>query len=113
MPELAHQGIFQFSRLSLNCYVKTVEKYPPVKPYGFYESTISITACDSQDHGGSHKNFMKIFLEKLSFYGVKLFKDKKNITLDQSLDDFFQQKSNENILIPFLASPKTLIKSSK
>ena len=23
VPELAHRGIFQFSRLSLNCYVKT------------------------------------------------------------------------------------------
>ena len=25
VPELAHQGIFQLSRLSVNCYVKTVK----------------------------------------------------------------------------------------
>ena len=28
VPELAHQGIFQLSRLSVNCYVITVKKYP-------------------------------------------------------------------------------------
>ena len=28
VPELAHQGIFQLSRLSANWYVKTMKKYP-------------------------------------------------------------------------------------
>ena len=28
VPELAHQGIFQLSRLSVNCCVKTMKKYP-------------------------------------------------------------------------------------
>ena len=28
VPELAHPGIFQLSRLSKSCYVKTVKKYP-------------------------------------------------------------------------------------
>ena len=28
VPELAHQGIFQLSRLSVSCYVKTMKKYP-------------------------------------------------------------------------------------
>ena len=27
VPKLAHQGIFQLSRLSVNCYVKTMKKY--------------------------------------------------------------------------------------
>ena len=43
VPELAHQGIFQLSRLSLNNYVKTVKISPLFKPYGFYEITVSAT----------------------------------------------------------------------
>ena len=44
VPDLAHQGIFQLSRLSVNCYVKTVKKIPPsFRPCGFYETTVSTT----------------------------------------------------------------------
>ena len=28
VPELTHQGIFQLSRLSVNCYVKTMKNIP-------------------------------------------------------------------------------------
>ena len=28
VPELAHQGVFQLSRLSINCYVKTTKNVP-------------------------------------------------------------------------------------
>ena len=28
VPELANHGIFQLSRLGVNCYVKTMKKYP-------------------------------------------------------------------------------------
>ena len=36
MPELAQQGIFQLSRLSVNCCVKTVKNTPLFKPLGYH-----------------------------------------------------------------------------
>ena len=37
VPELAHKGILQLSRLSVNCYVKTMKKIIPLfKPYKFF-----------------------------------------------------------------------------
>ena len=41
VPELAHQGVFQLSRLSVNCCVKTEKISPSFKPYRFYENTVS------------------------------------------------------------------------
>ena len=41
VPELAHQGIFQLSRLSVNCCVKNERISPSFKPYRFYENTVS------------------------------------------------------------------------
>ena len=56
--ELAHQGIFQLSRLSVNCYVKTMKKYPLRLNRKNFKKILSVP----QDHCGSHNNFMKVFL---------------------------------------------------
>ena len=42
VPELAHQDIFQLSRLTVNSYLNTVKKISPsFKSYGFYENQIT------------------------------------------------------------------------
>ena len=88
MPELAHQGIFQLSRPSVNCHVKTVEEYPPFLNRKDFMQVPSV----SQDHGGSHKNLMEIFFEKLSLYDVKLFKDKKKYYFGPNFGRLFSTK---------------------
>ena len=56
VPELAHRGIFQLSRLSKNCYVKRVKKYPLHFNLADFMKILSVP----QDHYGSHNNFLKI-----------------------------------------------------
>ena len=66
VPELAHPGILQLSRLSVNCYVKTVKKYPlHFNPTDFLK-ILSVP----QDHCGSHNNFMKFFSKNYTLYGA-------------------------------------------
>ena len=60
VPELAHQGIFQLSRLSVNCYVKKMKKYPLHLNLTDFMKILS----ERQDHCGSQNNFM-IFFEKV------------------------------------------------
>ena len=43
LSELSHQNIFQLSRLSINCFVKTVKHMGFYKPFGFYEKPVSTT----------------------------------------------------------------------
>ena len=43
LSELSHQNIFQLSRLSMNCFVKTVKHMGFYKPFGFYEKPVSTT----------------------------------------------------------------------
>ena len=62
MPELAHPGILQLSRLSVNCYVKTVKTYPLHLKRENFMKILSVP----QDHCGSHNNFSKIY----TLYGV-------------------------------------------
>ena len=49
VPELAHSGIFQLSRLSVNCYIKTVKKYPLYLNRADFMKILSVP----QDHCGS------------------------------------------------------------
>ena len=69
MPELAHQGIFQLSRLSVNCYVKTVKKCSLYLSRTDFLKMLSVP----QDHCGSHNNFMKFFSKNYTLYGVYIF----------------------------------------
>ena len=75
MPELAHPGIFQLSRLSVNWYVKTVKKYHLHLNCADYENLIIFMKILSvpQDHCGSHNNFLKIFSKNYTLYGVYIF----------------------------------------
>ena len=68
VPELAHQGIFQFSQLSVNCYVETVKKYSLYLNRTDFMRVLSVP----QDHCGTHNNFMKIFSKNYTFYGVNI-----------------------------------------
>ena len=68
VPELAHQGIFQLSRVSVNCYVKTMKKYPlPLNLADFLKILSS-----SQDHCWSHNNFIEKFSKNYTLYGVNI-----------------------------------------
>ena len=69
VPELAHEGIFQLSRLSVNCYVKTVKNYPLYLNLTDFKKIISAP----QDHFESHNNFMKFFSKNYTLYGVYMF----------------------------------------
>ena len=69
MLELAHQGIFQLSWLSVNCYVKTMKKYPLHLNGSDFMKILSVP----QDHCGSHNNFMKFFSKNNTHYGVYIF----------------------------------------
>ena len=69
VPELAHQDIFQLLRLSVNCYVKTVKKYSLHLNRADFMKILSV----SQDHCGSHNNFLKIFSKNYTLYGVYIF----------------------------------------
>ena len=66
VPELAHQGIFQLSRLSINCYVKTTKKCSLYLSRTDFMTVLSVR----QDHCGSHNNFIKKFSKNYTFYGV-------------------------------------------
>ena len=69
VTELAHQGFFQRSRLSVNCYVKTVKKYSLNLNRSDFMRVLSVP----QDHCRTHNNFMKIFSKNYTFYGVYIF----------------------------------------
>ena len=69
MPELAHQGIFQLSRLSVNCYVKAVKKCSLYLSRADFLKMLS----ERQDHCGSHNNFMNIFSKNYTLYGFYIF----------------------------------------
>ena len=71
VPELARQGIFQLSRLSVNCNVKTVKKCSLYLSRTNFLKRLSVP----QDHCGSHDNFMKFFSENYTLYGVYIFSD--------------------------------------
>ena len=57
VPELARQGIFQLSRLTVNCYVKTMKKYPLHLNLTDFLKILSVP----HDHWGKHNNFMNFF----------------------------------------------------
>ena len=59
VPELAHQGIFQLSRLSVN-YVKIMKKYPPHLNLTDFMKILSVPKdhCGSHNKGPAQKNFM-------------------------------------------------------
>ena len=69
VPEMAHQGIFQLSRLSVNCFVKTVKKYSLYFNHTDFMRVLSVP----HDHCGTHNNFIKIFSRNYSLYGVYIF----------------------------------------
>ena len=69
MPELAHQGIFQLSRLSVICFVKTMKKYPLHLNRADFMKILPVP----QDHCASHNNFLKIFSKNYTLYGVYIF----------------------------------------
>ena len=66
MPELAHQGISQLSRLSVNSYIKIMKKYPLHLNLADFIKILSVP----QDHCRSHNNFMKFFSKNYTLYGV-------------------------------------------
>ena len=66
VPEFSHQRIFQLSRLSMNCYVKTVKKYSLYLKREDFMEILSVP----QDHCQSQNYFTKIFSENYRFYGV-------------------------------------------
>ena len=63
MPELAHQGIFQLLRVSVNCYVKTMKKYRILLNLTDFMKILS----KPQDHCGSQNNFMIFFRKNILF----------------------------------------------
>ena len=65
VPELAHQGTFQLSRLSVNCYVKTMKKYPLHLNLTDFLKILSVP----HDHCGSH-NYFIIFFRKIVLFMV-------------------------------------------
>ena len=69
VPELAHHGILQLSRLNVNCYDKTVKKYPLHLDCADFMKILS----GPQDHCGSHNYFLKNFSKKYTLYGVYTF----------------------------------------
>ena len=69
MPELAHQGIFLFSRLTVNCFVKTVKNYSIYLNCTDFMRVLSVL----QEHCGTHNNLMKIFSKNYTLYGVYIF----------------------------------------
>ena len=69
VPELAHLGIFHFSRLSVNCFVKTVKKYSLNLNRTDFLKVLSVP----QDHCGTQNNFTKIFSKNYTLYGVYIF----------------------------------------
>ena len=69
VPELAHQGIFHFSRLSVNCFVKTAKKYSPYLNRTDFMRVLSVP----QDHCGTHDNYMQIFSKNYTISGVYIF----------------------------------------
>ena len=64
VPELAHQGIFHLSRLSVNCYVKTVKKWSLYLSLTDFLKLLS----EPQDQCGSHNNFMKFLPKNYTLY---------------------------------------------
>ena len=55
VPELAYQGVFQLSRLTVNCYVKTAKHYSL-----HLNGTDFMTILPGpQDHCGSRNDFYK------------------------------------------------------
>ena len=69
VPELGHQGVFQLSRLSINCYVKTTKKCSLYLSRTDFLKILSVP----QDHCGSHNNLMKFFSKNYTLYGVYIF----------------------------------------
>ena len=69
VPELAHHGIFQLSRLSVNCFVKTVKEYSLHLKRADFMKILSL----QQDHCGSQNNFLKIFSKNYTLYGIYIF----------------------------------------
>ena len=67
--ELAHEGIFQLSRLSVNYYVKKMKKYPLHLKLTDFIKVLSVP----QDRCGSHNNLMKFFSKNYTLYGVYIF----------------------------------------
>ena len=65
VPELAHQGIFQLLRLSVDRYVKTMKKYPLHLNLTDFLKILSVP----QDHCGRHNNFFFNFSENYTLYG--------------------------------------------
>ena len=66
VPEFAHQGICQFAWLSVNCYVKMMKKYSSYLNRTDFMRVFSVP----KDHCSTHNNFMKIFPENYTLYGV-------------------------------------------
>ena len=82
VPELVHQGIFQLSRLSVDCYVKTVKNYS----LSLNQTNFMKVQSVQQDHCGSRNYFMKVSLILYDFRFLKL-----------------QNKGPLTVKIPFLA----------
>ena len=69
VPELTHQGIFQRSRLSVNCYDKTMKKYPRHLNLKDFMNILSVP----QDH--CDNNLMNFFSKNNSYF--KFFSELK------------------------------------
>ena len=90
VPELAHQGVFQLSRLTVNCYVKTVKHYSLHLNGTDFMTILPVP----QDHCGRHSSFIKITLWWLHI--LKLL-------LSWSFSRFFAS----NVLFPIFRSDPT------
>ena len=92
VPELAHQGIFPLSRLNVNCFVETVKKYSLYLNRTDLMRVLSVT----QDHCGTHYNFMKNFSKNYTLYGVYIFPNfgfsLNRLTLNDTKIHFYKSK---------------------
>ena len=73
VPELAHQGIFQLSRLSVSCNVKTIKIHLLHLNLTDFMKILSV----SKYHCESHNNFMKFFWKIILFLIRLAFNDTK------------------------------------
>ena len=114
VPELAHQGIFQLSQLSVNCYVNTTKKCS----LNLSRKDFFIILSVPQDHCGSHNNLLKFF-SNFTFYGVYI-----SINFDFRLNrlaftdtNFFQGYkqllAKKDIYFGFKAPAQTFVKILK
>ena len=68
-PTCQNFSVLKAEPLGVNCYVKTVKKYPLHLNRADFMKILSVP----YDHCGSHNNFLKFFSKNYTHYGVYIF----------------------------------------